>query len=89
MPAGVVKSGGTIASTTALPDEQALSAAGLTGTSIMARPLRDVVPPLAEQAASGALKVSVSSSVVPLDQAADALGALAAGQASGKIVVQL
>jgi len=88
VPAGAVRSGGTIASTTALPDEQTLSAAGLTGTSIMARPTREVVAPLAEQAATGALKVSVSS-VVPLDEAADALGALAAGKANGKIVVQL
>ena len=88
VPAGAVKSGGTIASTTALPDEQTLSAAGLTGTSIMATPVRDVVAPLAEQAARGTLKVSISS-VVPLEQAADALGALAAGKANGKIVVKL
>jgi NADPH:quinone reductase-like Zn-dependent oxidoreductase len=88
VPAAAVRTGGTIASTTALPDEQTLSAAGLTGTSIMARPLREVIAPLAEQAASGTLKVSVSS-VVPLEQAADALGALAAGKANGKIVVAL
>jgi NADPH:quinone reductase-like Zn-dependent oxidoreductase len=88
VPAGAVRSGGRIASTTALPDEQTLSAAGLTGTSIMARPLREVVAPLAEQAANGALKVSVSS-VVPLAEATDALGALAAGKANGKIVVTL
>jgi NADPH:quinone reductase-like Zn-dependent oxidoreductase len=88
VPAGAVRSGGTIASTTALPDEQTLSAAGLTGISIMADPLREVVAPLAEQAANGSLKVSVSS-VVPLDQATDALGALAAGKANGKIVVTL
>ena len=88
VPADAVRSGGTIASTTALPDEQTLSAASLTGTAIMARPLREVVAPLAEQAANGSLKVSVSS-VVPLDEAADALGTLAAGKANGKIVVQL
>ncbi|MGR7023574.1 alpha/beta hydrolase fold domain-containing protein [Geodermatophilus sp. URMC 62] len=88
VPAGAVRSGGAVASTTALPDEQALSTAGLTGTSIMARPTREVITPLAEQAASGALTVSVSS-VVPLEQAADALGALAAGKANGKIVVTL
>ena len=71
-----------------LPDEQTLRAAGLTGTSITANPLREVVAPLAEQAVNGTLKVSVSS-VVPLAQAAEALGALAAGKANGKIVVTL
>ena len=88
VPSGAVRTGGAVASTTALHDEQTLTAQGLTGRMIMARPLTDVVGPLAEQAANGTLKISVSS-VVPLDQAADALGALAAGEANGKIVVSL
>jgi NADPH:quinone reductase-like Zn-dependent oxidoreductase len=86
VPAGAVRRGGRIASTTALPDEQALAADGITGVQIMARPVREVTGPLAEQAAAGTLKVSVSS-VVPLEQAAEALGTLAAGKANGKIVV--
>ena len=88
VPTGAVRTGGAVASTTALPDEQTLTAQGLTGQMIMARPLTDVVGPLAEQAANGTLKVSVAS-VVPLDQAADALGTLAAGKANGKIVVRV
>ncbi len=54
----------------------------------MATPTRDVLAPLAEQAAAGTLKVTVAS-VVPLDQAAEALGTIAAGKANGKIVVNL
>ena len=86
VPAGAVRRGGRIASTTALPDEQTLAAEELTGTQIMATPVRDITAPLAEQAAAGTRKVNVSS-VVPLEQAAEALGALAAGKANGKIVV--
>ena len=88
VPAGAVRRGGKIASTTAVPDEQTLTASGLTGSQVMARPVREVVTPLVEQAVAGTLKVSVSS-VVPLEQAAEALGTLAAGKANGKIVVNL
>jgi NADPH:quinone reductase-like Zn-dependent oxidoreductase len=88
VPAGAVRRGGKIASTTAVPDEQTLAAADLTGSQIMAGPVREVVAPLAEQAAAGTLKVHVSS-VVPLEQAAEALGTIAAGKADGKIVVDL
>jgi NADPH:quinone reductase-like Zn-dependent oxidoreductase len=88
VPAGAVRRGGTIASTTAVPDEQTLAADDLTASQVMATPLRDVVTPLAEQAAAGTLKVDISS-VVPLEQAAQALGTIAAGKANGKIVVNL
>jgi NADPH:quinone reductase-like Zn-dependent oxidoreductase len=88
VPAAAVRRGGAIASTTALPDEQTLTEQGVTGFQILARPTREVVAPLAEQAATGSLKVSVSS-VVPLDQAVEALGTLAAGKANGKIVVDV
>ncbi len=60
----------------------------MTGTQIMAAATRDVVAPLAEQAAAGDLKVSVAS-VVPLSQANEALGTIAAGNANGKIVVDI
>ena len=88
VPLGAVRRGGKLASLTAVPDEQTLAAADVTGTQIMAAATRDVVSPLAEQAAAGTLKVSVAS-VVPLDQAAEALGTIAAGNANGKIVVDL
>jgi NADPH:quinone reductase-like Zn-dependent oxidoreductase len=55
---------------------------------IMAQPTADVVGPLAEQAASGSLKVHVAS-VLPLEQATDGLGALGAGSVKGKVVVNL
>ncbi len=54
----------------------------------MATPVREVVAPLVEQAASGSLKVHVAS-VLPLAQAAEGLGALGAGGVKGKIVIDL
>jgi NADPH:quinone reductase-like Zn-dependent oxidoreductase len=88
VPLGAVRRGGKLASTTAVPDEATLAAAEVTGTQIMAAATREVVGPLAEQAAAGTLEVTVAS-VVPLGQAAEALGTIAAGKANGKIVVDL
>lgn len=88
VPAGAVRRGGKMASTSAMPDEQTLAAADVTGSQIMATAVREVTGPLAEQAAAGKLKVTVDS-VVPLEQAAEALGTIAAGKANGKIVVDL
>jgi NADPH:quinone reductase-like Zn-dependent oxidoreductase len=88
VPTGAVRRGGKLASLTAVPDEDTLAAAEVTGTQVMAAAVRDVVGPLAEQAASGSLQVTVAS-VVPLEQAAEALGTIAAGSANGKIVVDL
>jgi len=88
VPVGAVRTGGKLASTTAVPDDDTLAAAGVTGTSIMARPLREVVQPLVEQVAAGTLKVSVAD-VLPFDQAATGLATLAAGKANGKLVVKV
>jgi NADPH:quinone reductase-like Zn-dependent oxidoreductase len=85
-PIDAVRKGGKVAGVAAVPDEATLAAAGLTGTSVMAAATREVVAPLAEQAAAGDLKVVVSS-VLPLDQAAEGLGRLAVGGAGGKVVV--
>jgi NADPH:quinone reductase-like Zn-dependent oxidoreductase len=87
-PLGAVRDGGRVASTTGNPDDEALAAAGLSGTTIMAMPLRELVEPLALQAEEGTLRVEVSS-VLSLDQALDGLAAIAAGRARGKIVVAI
>ncbi|HEX2051200.1 MAG TPA: NADP-dependent oxidoreductase [Actinomycetota bacterium] len=88
VPVAAVRHGGKMASTTAMPDEQTLTAADVTGSQVMAAAIREVIGPLAEQVAGGTLKVSVGS-VVPLEQAAEALGIIASGKANGKIVVDL
>ena len=88
IPLGAVRSGGRVASTTVLPDEAALAAAGVTGSMVMAGPLTELVASLAEQAAAGTLRVVVAE-VLPLDRAAEGLATLASGQATGKIVVTL
>ena len=88
VPVGAVRTGGKLASTTAIPDDDTLAAAGVTATSIMARPLREVVEPLVAQAAAGTLKVSVAD-VVPFEQGPAALATLAAGKANGKLVVKV
>ena len=85
-PIAAVRSGGKVAGVAAVPDEATLAAAGLTGSSVMATPTRDVLAPLAEQAAAGDLKVSVAD-VLTLDQATEGLGRLATGGAGGKLVV--
>jgi len=87
-PIQAVRTGGKVAGVAAVPDEATLSAAGLTGTSVMAAPTREVLAPLAEQAAAGDLQVAVAT-VLPLEQAADGLGRLATGGAGGKLVVTL
>ena len=86
VPLGAVRTGGTVATTTEAPDDQALATAGLVGGAVNGRPLRETLSPLAEQAAAGHLKVHVAT-VLPLDRAADGLAIIAAGQAHGKIVV--
>jgi NADPH:quinone reductase-like Zn-dependent oxidoreductase len=88
VPLGAVRPGGKVATTTGAPDAEALAAAGLTGGGVMAGPVREVVGPLLEQAADGALRVDVTT-VLPLDRALDGLATIAAGQARGKIVVTI
>jgi len=88
VPLGAVRRGGKIASLTAEPDADALAAAGVTSTSVMATAVREVVAPLAEQAAAGTLQVSVAQ-ILPFDQAPAALATVAAGQAKGKLVIDL
>jgi NADPH:quinone reductase-like Zn-dependent oxidoreductase len=88
VPLGAVRTGGTVATTTEAPDDHALAAAGLVGGAVNGRPVRQVLAPLAEQAAAGRLKVHVAT-MVPLDRAADGLAVIAAGQAHGKIVVTI
>ena len=86
IPTGAVRRGGVAASLTGLPDEQTLTDQGISGQQIIAAATADVVGPLAEQAAAGSLQVHVAQ-VLPLEQAADGLAALASGGVNGKVVV--
>lgn len=86
VPTGAVRRGGKVATLTGSPDADAIAAAGLTGGTVWASPIRDVVGPLAEQAAAGDFEVVVNV-VLPLAQALDGLTALGAGHARGKTVV--
>jgi NADPH:quinone reductase-like Zn-dependent oxidoreductase len=88
VPLEAVRTGGKVSTTTGAPDEQTLSGAGLTGSTIMAMPVRETTLPLAEQAAAGNLKVDVTK-VLPLDRAAEGLATIASGKARGKIVVKV
>ncbi|SFU09119.1 NADPH:quinone reductase [Geodermatophilus amargosae] len=85
-PIAAVRSGGKVSGVAAVPDEATLAAAGLTGGPVMASATREVLAPLAEQAAAGDLQVAVAD-VLPLEQAAEGLGRLAGGGAGGKLVV--
>ncbi|MEU6379126.1 NADP-dependent oxidoreductase [Streptomyces sp. NPDC046909] len=86
VPLDAVRKGGTVATTTMAPDADTLAAAGLTGGMVQAHPVRETTEPLAGLAAAGLLAVDVHT-VLPLEQAAEGLGVLAAGKARGKIVV--
>ncbi len=88
LPLDVVRAGGAVASTGGAADEQILSARSLTGLNIMAAPTRDVVGPLAEQAAAGTLTIDVEQ-VLDFDRAADGLAGIAGGKARGKTVVRV
>jgi len=67
-------------------EDETIASAGLAGVNVLANPSREVVAGLATEAAKGALQVHVAT-VLPLDQATEGLGTIAAGQAHGKIVV--
>jgi hypothetical protein len=56
-----VRRGGKVASTLGAACEQALATVGLSGTNIMAGPVREVVTPLADRAAAGDLTVDVEN----------------------------
>ncbi|CAI9412677.1 NADP-dependent oxidoreductase [Nocardioides sp. T2.26MG-1] len=88
IPLGAVAKGGVVSFTTMGPDEESLAAAGLTGTKVMARPVREVTAPIVAKVADGSMHVSVAE-VLDLDHAADGLATLARGAARGKIVVVL
>ncbi len=88
VPIDAVRKGGVVRTTTQVPDDTTLVARGLSGGGIIASPTREVLAPLAAQAAAGALRVDIYQ-VITLDEAAGALGELADGRARGKIVVDL
>ncbi|WP_416967612.1 NADP-dependent oxidoreductase [Streptomyces sp. 4F14] len=86
IPLDAVRLGGRVATTTGAPTAADLESVGLTGSTVYARPLREIVEPLAEQVADGTLTADVYA-VLPLDRATEGLAVLAAGKARGKIVV--
>jgi NADPH:quinone reductase-like Zn-dependent oxidoreductase len=88
VPLDAVRTGGRVSTTTGAPDEETLTTRGLTGTSVMARPVQEVIARLAEQVAAGSLKVDVCA-VLPLEKAAEGLATIAMGNARGKIVVTI
>lgn len=88
LPLDAVRNGGTVASSMGAAQAEALAEVGLTGSNIMAGPVRQVVAPLAEQAATGTLRVHVATRL-PLERATEGLATIAGGQAHGKIVVTI
>ena len=86
VPLAAVRKAGVVSSLAMAPDADAAAEAGLTLTKIMAKAVGQVTGPVAEQAADGSIKVDVQR-VVPLEEAAEGLATIRAGQAKGKIVV--
>lgn len=88
LPLEAVRKGGKVASTMGAAHDETLAGHGLTGSNIMAGPVREVVAALAEQAAAGTLVVHVDTRL-PLEQATEGLATIAEGRARGKIVVTI
>ena len=88
VPLDAVRPGGTVWTTTQVPDADARAARGLTGGGIMASPDRDDIAPLAELAATGDLQVDVHR-VLPLRDALQGLTEVGTGTARGKIMVDM
>jgi len=84
----LVRDGGRVSSTMGAADADALAARKITATNVMAAPVRELLAELADQVASGALKVDVEQ-ILPLQDATQGLDALAGGKARGKIVVKI
>jgi NADPH:quinone reductase-like Zn-dependent oxidoreductase len=72
LPLGVLRNGGKVSSTLGIIDETALAAAGLSGANANGSPVREVIAPLAAQAAAGRLKADINT-VMPLEQATEGL----------------
>ena len=88
LPLDVLRNGGKVSSTLGIVDETALAAAGLSGANANGSPVREVIAPLAAQAAAGSLKADINT-VMPLEQATEGLTALASRTARGKIVIKI
>ena len=88
LPLDALRKGGKVASSMGAANDETLAGRGLTGSNIMAGPVREVVAPLAEQAAAGTLRVHLAARL-PLDQATEGLATIAEGRAHGKIVVTI
>jgi len=88
IPLDAVRKDGQVATTTMIADAGMFAAAGLTGATVFAHPVREIIAPLAEQAAAGTLSIDVHT-VLPLERATEGLATLAAGTASGKIVITI
>ena len=87
-PLSAVKRGGRVSTTTGHPDEATLVRAGVTGGTVMASPVGDVIRSLAAATAEGELVVDVNT-LLSLEEALDGLATIAAGTARGKIVVTI
>ena len=86
VPLAAVRRGGTVWSTTQVPDADTLAALGMVGGGIMASPSRDDIAPLAQQVGNGSLQVDIYR-VLSLTDALEGLTELGAGKAPGKIVI--
>ncbi len=82
----VVRDGGKVASTLYVADQAKLAARGITGTNVVASPVRETLTTLGEEIDRGRLRVDVEETL-PLENAASGLDTLATGHARGKIVV--
>jgi NADPH:quinone reductase-like Zn-dependent oxidoreductase len=83
--ASLVRDGGRLATTMGAADVEALAARGVHGTNLMAQPTAEKLAEVAEHVDEGSVRAEVQRTF-PLDQAAAATAAFAAGTV-GKLVL--
>lgn len=88
VPVDAIRRGGVARTVTQIPDDATIAERGLTGGQIMASPDGTVLAPLASQAAARALDVDIFRTI-SLDDAAQGLTEIEAGNVHGKVVVDL
>ncbi|HVQ86771.1 MAG TPA: NADP-dependent oxidoreductase [Actinomycetes bacterium] len=88
LPLAALRKGAKVASTNSAADPDTLSAQGFSGANIMGHALREVIAPLAAQAASGDLTIDVQQ-VYAFDDAESGFAELSKGHTAGKLVIQI
>ena len=88
VPLDAVRAGGTVRTVTRTPDDATLAARGFAGGGVIASPDGAVLRELAQQVVDGDLVIDIAR-VLPIEEAQRGLQDIEAGNAHGKLVVDM